>query len=101
MKERQRLEIQGKDIRLIWRQKIKKATGRAGHDTCTIEVKRGLPEDRTIATVIHEALHIIDDELELKLDHDTINRLESALYAFLKKSGADLKPLIYEPEGNA
>jgi hypothetical protein len=47
--------------------------------------------------VLHEALHLISDELVLGLDEDTINRLESGLYCFLSESGVDLLPLIREP----
>ncbi|MCE5190274.1 MAG: hypothetical protein LLG08_00585 [Actinomycetia bacterium] len=97
MKERQHLVIQGKTYELAWVDHIDGGLGEKNHDMLRIIFERGRPAERTIATVLHEALHLISDELVLALDEDTINRLESGLYCFLSESGVDMLPLIREP----
>ncbi|MEN6402566.1 MAG: hypothetical protein ABFD94_11550, partial [Armatimonadia bacterium] len=83
MSERQHLVIQGKTYELTWVDHIDGGLGEKNHDMLRIIFERGRPAERTIATVLHEALHLISDELVLALDEDTINRLESGLYCFL------------------
>lgn len=95
-RERQRLEILGKQWSVVWLPSMKKALGRTDHDQLQIEMERGHPDDRTIATLLHEVLEAINRELVLKLDHDTIERLESAWFAFFRAQHIDLEPLIRE-----
>lgn len=97
MSERQQLEILGKRWSLIWVPNLRGNLGRTDHDLLRIELELGYPEDRTIATLLHEALEAINRELVLDLDHDTIERLESGWFAFFKAQGIDLRPLIREP----
>ncbi|MDD5304504.1 MAG: hypothetical protein PHS14_15515 [Elusimicrobia bacterium] len=97
MSERQQLVIQGKGYELAWVDHLDGGLGEKDHDMLRITLERGRPAERTIATVLHEALHLISDEFVLALDEDTINRLESGLYCFLSESGVDLLPLIREP----
>jgi len=97
--ERKQLVINGKRWTLAWKNRLPRAYGRTVYDKLRIELERGLPEDRTLATLIHEVLHVLSDDYRLALDHDTINRLEAGLFDFLATQGIDLAPLIYALKG--
>lgn len=47
-----------------------------------ILVKRGLSADETLKTIIHEALHAIEDEYDIPLPHESVYKLEEALFDF-------------------
>ncbi len=99
MQERQQVDIQGKVYQLIWAD-VLASCSEVHLELDKIFIRRSLPEDRAMATLLHEAIEVINDELKLRLGHDTIDRLEPGLFGFLKKSGVDMKPLIYEPGGD-
>lgn len=96
MVERRQIMIQGKPYQLVWIDHLRGALGTNDVDHLKIEMERGHPDPRTISTLLHEALHVIDHEMHLELSHEIIDRIESGLYSFFAMSGVDLRPLIWE-----
>ena len=96
MTERRSIEILGKTFSIDWSAHISGGMGEFDYDNLIIHLARGLPEQRTISNALHEAIEVINADLELKLDQDTIERLETAMFALLVRSGVDLRPLIWE-----
>lgn len=45
----------------------------------TITIKSGMSRRATLATVIHELLHVIEFEAPIKMKHKTIYKLEQAI----------------------
>ena len=41
-------------------------------------------EDDKKRTILHEAIHILDDDFKINLNENSVRRLTSGLYAFLK-----------------
>lgn len=55
-----------------------------------IRVWRDAPTDRAWTTLLHEALHAIDDLVSLDLTEEQVTRLAPALHAFLRDNGFTL-----------
>uniref|UniRef100_A0A6H1ZLA0 Peptidase n=1 Tax=viral metagenome TaxID=1070528 RepID=A0A6H1ZLA0_9ZZZZ len=49
-----------------------------------IGINAGIPFTSRDETLLHEILHVLDDDFKLNLGHNTIYRLSSSLYGFLK-----------------
>lgn len=49
----------------------------------TIYILKTLPEQSQKSTLLHEILHVLENNLDLKLPEGTIMRLEAGLYAVL------------------
>jgi hypothetical protein len=47
-----------------------------------ILVKRGLSQDETLKTNIHETVHGFEEEYEIRLPHESVYKLEEALFDF-------------------
>lgn len=58
--------------------------GETDYETQRIRVAETLPDEQTLSTILHEALHVIDHALQLELQEVGVRRLESGLHGFLK-----------------
>ena len=50
------------------------------------------PEQRT-STLLHEAVEMMNVQLELNMTHSAIYGVETGMYQFLTENGVDLSPL--------
>jgi hypothetical protein len=57
--------------------------GKTNDTIKVIAIKKGLSERETLATFIHEILHVIEFETPVKLKHKTIYKLEKAIVEIL------------------
>lgn len=70
----------------VYKLKFKKGLDCYGYTdsgTKTITIKDGLSPRMTLATYVHELLHVIEFEHPLKLKHKTIYKLEAAIVELL------------------
>ncbi len=75
----------------IWKVIRKRTILHYGHEvwglcdpsTQTILIKSGLSPRDTLDTIIHEALHALDDEYDIRMPHSMVHKLDSRLAQFL------------------
>lgn len=48
-----------------------------------ILIKKGMSEDDTLKTLLHELVHAIEYEYEIKISHRGVYRFEEALFDFI------------------
>ena len=60
--------------------------GDSQHVHYLLRIDKDLPEIERMATLIHEVLHIINEQYKAGLDEDTIGRLESGLTEFMTRN---------------
>ncbi len=55
------------------------------HDPNRIEIliKAGMSEDDTLKTLLHELVHAIEYEYEIKISHSGVYKFEEALFDFI------------------
>lgn len=55
------------------------------HDPARVEIliKQGLSEDDTLKTLLHELVHAIEYEYEIKISHSGVYKFEEALFDFI------------------
>jgi len=58
--------------------------GRVNYQECLIEIDKTATEQQQQEAFLHELLHILNTELELKLEEDTIHRLSYGLHCILR-----------------
>ncbi len=58
--------------------------GHCYHGECKIILNNNINKQKLWQTLLHEAVHIIDNEYNVGLDEDNVDRITSGLYAFLK-----------------
>jgi hypothetical protein len=87
-----RLRIGDRDYRLRFVKSIRRCHRQVGkgatvglHDPNRIEilVKEGMSEDDTLKTVLHELVHAIEYEYEIKISHSGVYKFEEALFDFI------------------
>lgn len=57
--------------------------GETDWDRKTIRIKYGMSRRETLATLIHELLHVAEFEAPIKLKHKTVYKLEKAIVELL------------------
>lgn len=65
--------------------------GHCYHDKCKIVLNKSIDKQKLEQTFLHEIIHIINIDYELKLDEDDVTRLANGLYAFLKDNFKEIK----------
>jgi hypothetical protein len=73
-----------------------KLYGKIAYNDLTITLHRNNTPEQSMATLIHEILHGIDDMYDLDLKEQTIRRLGNALYTFLTDN--NLASASYQPK---
>lgn len=55
------------------------------HDPARIEIliKAGMSEDDTLKTLLHELVHAIEYEYEIKISHSGVYKFEEAIFDFI------------------
>ena len=72
-----------------------KFIGMADSDNFKIQLNsKAYPDARLIEVIIHETLHAISNELELKLTERMVQGLSATLYQVLSENGVNLAPLL-------
>lgn len=56
-----------------------------------ITVRKGMPKDVTNSTILHESMHIINDNLGLDLSEKQILGLESGIFSLLQDNGIEVE----------
>jgi hypothetical protein len=72
---------------------MKKNLGKYKFSKLEISIDTKQAQQQLESTTLHEILHAISEHLKLKLDEDTVGRLEVGLYQSLTDNGVDLSPL--------
>lgn len=67
--------------------------GLYSRDDLTVTVRSKLKQEVLESTLLHEVLEAICSELELKIHHRDLCRLEVELYANLRANGVSFEPL--------
>jgi hypothetical protein len=68
--------------------------GRCSPDMLYIRIASDMPYQSKISGMVHEIIEVINSQLQLNLEHETICRLETSLFQTLTMNGVDLSPLI-------
>lgn len=97
-RERKTIRILGKTYRVKWWGELPGTMGACQPDDLVIHISREFPEEEQITTVLHEGIEAYNNKLNLKIRHDSIEKLDTLLYAFLVDNGVSLRPLIEEKE---
>lgn len=63
------------------------ANGSYCGNACAIKIDSSTPRDRQRSTLIHEILECVNYDLEMKMDHGDITRLETGLFQVMKSNG--------------
>ena len=69
------------------------AFGNSNSKTQCIHIATDLAPEQKQSTVLHEVIEAINYHLSLGLKHDTIMRLETALFQTLRENGVSLSKL--------
>ena len=75
------------------------AYGRYHGKNQVLQIASGLTEQQRVSTVLHEILEAINFHLQLKLEHNVIMSLETAVFQALTANGIDLSLLTKEIDG--
>jgi hypothetical protein len=87
MKITDKVKIGGYDYKVILDANLSRNKGFQGTqcaNSLEIEIDSGLPIQNQESTLIHEIFEAINYHYELKLEHNIISTLESALYQVVK-----------------
>lgn len=77
-------KIKGQVYTVHFRRKMPhRLIGFCDQETRTIQLLMGQPYEETCATLIHELLHAIDFEFDIKIPHHLIYKLELPLLIFI------------------
>jgi len=61
--------------------------GSARSSRLRIRVNAAVPMDTRETILLHEIIEMVDADLDLKLEHATVDRLEKGIFAFLRGFG--------------
>ena len=67
--------------------KDESVVGEMRKDARQIVIKNGQSNKELISTYIHEVLHVLSDENDVKLTESQVGKLELAIYRFLRLNG--------------
>jgi Zn-dependent peptidase ImmA (M78 family) len=88
-----KLNILGKKVRIFWSKDTSKnpllrsnAVGLTHKSHAEIYIAVNQSKDQVKDTLLHEVIHVIDRDLELKFDEDQVHRLACGLYQTLKEN---------------
>lgn len=88
----ERLKIGDRWYRIRFVKSIRRCTKQVGkgatvglHDPARIEIliKAGMSHDETLKTLLHELVHAIEYEYEIKISHSGVYKFEEALFDFI------------------
>jgi hypothetical protein len=90
-----RLKILGYEYTIERREDVHSmdAFGKMNAKAQVIPIATDLAQEQVESTILHEVIEALNYHLDLKLKHDTIMRLEAALYQVLVDNGVDLSKL--------
>jgi len=80
----------------VKKHELRGATGECSFRLHEILIKENMAEEETQSTILHEGLEAIDYHYGLKLRHDTIVLLETALFQFIKANKSFIKAILGE-----
>lgn len=86
------LSLFGKNVKVVI-EDMPQHLGAYSRDRLEILVRGDLHPATLESTLLHEVLEAIISELEIKISHADICRLEVGLYQTLTQNGVSLKPL--------
>lgn len=89
------MKILGHEYTLIERKELG-AFGKASLSDGIMYIDTDMTDTQTISTIIHEALEMMNGQLELGMHHAAICGVETGMYQFLIDNGVDLTPLVRE-----
>ncbi len=69
------------------------AFGKASLNYSKIYLDPDLINGQKISTLLHEAIEMMNAQLELNMSHSAICGIETGMYQFLTGNGVDLSPL--------
>ena len=87
-----RLKIGDKTYRIRFVKSIRRCKRPIGkgatvglHDPNRLEIliKKGMSEDETLKTLLHEIVHSIEAEYDIKISHSGVYKFEEALFDFI------------------
>jgi Zn-dependent peptidase ImmA (M78 family) len=88
-----KIKILGKEYNIIYFENVSNKNlemvdnmGLSNMAKCEIHINKNLPEDQKNDTLLHEIIHMISDELCVKLKEDQITILATALYCIFKEN---------------
>lgn len=92
------LTLFGKSIkvRTLSKSRMPDALGLCLYDVQEIRIRRGMPRETAIDTLIHECVHMIDHEMMIGLSEEQVTKLGTGL-AHLLLSNPKLIELIKNP----
>ncbi len=68
--------------------------GRVTYRTCEVWVDETMPEAKRYEILLHEVLHVLDNNRGLRLKEDQVKAMANALFAFLRDNPAYLARLV-------
>lgn len=74
------------DIKFVAKFDDLDTVGECCPESRTIRIKRGLDPQERLKTYIHEVLHSMEFEFDIKIKHKTIYALEEAIFDFFIKN---------------
>ena len=69
------------------------AFGKASLGDSRIYIDSDMTPEQRLSTILHEALEMMNMQLELGMPHAAICGIETGMYQFLTENGIDLAPL--------
>jgi hypothetical protein len=98
VEEGKNMKILGYEYKLDITQSAREldAIGKFFASELMIKISKDLPKNQLESTLLHEILEALNYHLDLKLEHDTIMRLETSLYTVLSDNGVSFAPLFKE-----
>jgi hypothetical protein len=72
------LNVKGETYAVVFRRKLD-CLGKCDPEKRTIYIKTGLGPKETFRTFVHEVLHALEFEYELKIKHSLVYELEAAI----------------------
>lgn len=82
------LNVKGEEWRLVFVDRIegKDTLGMCDPSSRIIYIKNGLSSEEMFKTWLHECLHLLEAEHDIKISHRSIYQLEEAIFSFLKEN---------------
>jgi len=90
---RKSVRILGHDYTIEVRENLG-AFGKACLSRAHIYIDPDCTDEQLISTLLHEAIEMINMQLELSMDHQAICGAETGIYQFLTENGVDLTVLL-------
>ena len=87
------VRILGHDYKVIVREDLG-AFGKSCLSAGQIYIDPDSTNEQLISTLIHEAIEMINAQLELGMNHQAICGIETGIYQFLTENGIDLSVLL-------